>query len=181
VADDASVTFGGGFRNYLGALGFILPLVGFEELVRHFVDTGHPSLPWWLSAAFIVAGYPLYSLPAAWKHFRGRKAPSANRPLEYLHNEDSELGDAVRNMAWRSADGKWYAAQCLANNPKGKVSDKEADLMHWAAERVWRALFDGKLDARGRRPGQWILKPYPKLIGGLPLSTWFGTMLHFGK
>ena len=28
MADDASKTFGGGLRNYLGALGFILPLGG---------------------------------------------------------------------------------------------------------------------------------------------------------
>jgi hypothetical protein len=171
MADEASDTFGGSVRNYLGALGFILPLVGFEELIRHFVDTEHPSLPWWLGAAFVVAGYPIYSLPAIWKHLRGGTSPSAKRPLEYLHNEDSELGEAVRNMAWRSADGKWYAAQCLANSPKGKSDDHENDLMHWAAERVWRPLLDGKLDARGRRPGQMNFE-------AIPQTHWRSSPLH---
>jgi hypothetical protein len=119
MADDASESFGGGLRNYLGALGFILPLVGFEELIRHFVDTRLPSLPWWVSAILIVSGLPVYQSPAIWKRLRGAKLSSEAAPLQYLRHEDAELGPAVRDMAWFSAWGKWYAAQCLANSPNG--------------------------------------------------------------
>lgn len=34
MADEASDTFAGGIKNYLGALGFIVPLLGGEELIR---------------------------------------------------------------------------------------------------------------------------------------------------
>jgi hypothetical protein len=153
MADDASETFGGGLRNYLGALGFILPLVGFEEFVRHFVDVDHPSLPWWLSVILMAAGLPIYVLPAIWKRLRVRRNAEAV-PLQYLSHEDAELGPAVAMMAWRSAWGKWYGAQCLANSPKGTPDDRESDLMRVAARHVWQALIDGKLEARGRKPGQ---------------------------
>jgi hypothetical protein len=74
MADEASETLAGALRNWLGALGFILPLVGVEELVRHFVDTLHPTLPPWVSAALIVAGLLIYASPAGWKRLRGRQS-----------------------------------------------------------------------------------------------------------
>jgi hypothetical protein len=66
MADEASESFVGAVRNYLGSLGFILPLVGVEELVRHSVDAQHPSLPIWAAVTLIVVGLPLFLLPWGW-------------------------------------------------------------------------------------------------------------------
>jgi hypothetical protein len=74
MADEASETMAGAVKNYLGALGFILPLVGFEELVRHFVDAQHPSLPLWASSGLILAGLLIYALPAVWKRLKAQGA-----------------------------------------------------------------------------------------------------------
>jgi hypothetical protein len=175
MADDASDTFGGGLRNFLGALGFILPLVGVEELVRHFVDAQHPSLPGWISGILIVSGYPIYVSPAIWKRLRAAR-PADAIPLQYLRHEDAELGPAIiMMMAWESAWGKWYAAQCLANNPNGTPNQREADLMMVAAGRVWDALKDGRLVARGRKPEQLDYE-------SIPQTHWRSSPLHmFGE
>jgi hypothetical protein len=169
MADDASETFGGGVRNYLGALGFILPLVGLEELVRSYVSE-QPALPHWVSIVLIVSGLPIYVSPWAWKKLRGA-APEADSPppLEYLRDEDSELGGAIRDMVWCSAWGKWYAAQCLANNPKSKAN--EADVMRTATVIVLAALTDGRLEVRGRKPGQMDYE-------AIPQTHWRDTAVH---
>jgi hypothetical protein len=161
MADDAADTFGGGLRNFLGALGFILPLVGVEELVRHFVDVQHPSLPWWISAILIASGYPIYVSPAIWNRLRGVRPATKPSPLGYLSNEDAELGPAVRDMVWMSAWGKWYAAQRLADSPNGAADHREADAMRAAESIVWRALIDGKLETRGRMPKQMDFETIP--------------------
>lgn len=82
MADDASDTFGGGLKNWLGALGFILPLVGVEEAVRRTVDTQHPSLPYWASGLLIIAGLPIYALPAVAKRVRERSSKNAAKQPE---------------------------------------------------------------------------------------------------
>jgi hypothetical protein len=169
MADDASDTFGGGFRNYLGAIGFIAPLIGGEELVRLYL-TGS-GLPWWFSAALIVSGFPVYVAPAVWKRLRRMRPAAEPVPLQYLSHEDDELGSAVRMMAWRSAWGRWYAAQCLANSPKGTPDDREDGLMRVAAGHVWQALIDGKLEARGRRPEHMDFE-------AIPNTHWRSSPLH---
>jgi hypothetical protein len=65
MADEASETMAGALKNWLGALGFIAPLVA------HFVDTQHPSLPPWASIALMLAGLAIYASPVAWMRSRG--------------------------------------------------------------------------------------------------------------
>jgi hypothetical protein len=79
MADEASETWGGAVKNWLGALGFILPMAAIEEAVRHFVDVEHPSIPLWVSATLIVAGLLIFASPAGWKQLkkRGRKTMAA--------------------------------------------------------------------------------------------------------
>jgi hypothetical protein len=74
MADEASETMAGALKNWLGALGFILPLVGVEELIRHFVDTQHPSLPLLISIVLILAGLLIYASPAVWKRLKAQGA-----------------------------------------------------------------------------------------------------------
>jgi Domain of unknown function (DUF4062) len=50
------------------------------------------------------------------KKLRRARQPANPPPLSYLHNEDEELGGAILKMVWRSAWGKWYTAQSLANS-----------------------------------------------------------------
>ena len=66
MADEASETMAGALKNWLGALGFIAPLVA------HFVDTQHPSLPPWASIALMLAGLAIYASPVAWMRVTGR-------------------------------------------------------------------------------------------------------------
>lgn len=169
MADEASDTLGGGLRNFLGALGFILPLVGIEELVRHFADPKASTLPWWASAILIIVGLPIYQGPAIWRWLTSKNI--AQESPQYLSREEVDLGSAVRDMAWLSAWGKWYAAQELANNPKGSPDHREDALMQIAAQHVWRALIDGKLEARGQRPSQINFE-------AIPSTHWRSSPLH---
>lgn len=151
MADDASDTFSGGFFNFLVTLGFILPLLGGEEIIRSLVTTG-PTLPLWFDLTLIAAGLPLHQAKAIWKRLRGGKSQIEALPLQYLSNESAGLGPAIRDMAWLSAWGRWYAAQCLANSPKQAADSREDHVMQMAASLVSQALVDGKLEARGRLP-----------------------------
>jgi hypothetical protein len=65
MADDVPDTFGGGLRSYIGAIGFIVPLVGFEQLVTGWV--GMRALSWPYSVALMFLGIPIYFAPAIWK------------------------------------------------------------------------------------------------------------------
>ena len=161
MADTASDTFGDGFWNYITTLGFILPLVGVEELIRSHASVG-PSLPTWASIVLIIVGLPLYQSKAIWKKLRKAEEPSDPPPLGYLSHEDCELGGAIMMMAWRSAWGKWYAAQGLANSPNGKAEHNEDQTMRTANHLVDQELIDGKLVARGRRPGQMNYEVIPQ-------------------
>lgn len=160
MSDEASDTIGGGLRNWLGALGFIVPLIG-AEIIRE----GGPK---WVGAILIVAGLPIYWSPAIWKWLRRGKPATEPAPLAYLHAEDSELGSAICNMVWRSAWGKWFAAQYLAatNHPAS-----EEHVMQIATGIVHDALMDGRLEARGRKPGQMDYEPIHQ-------THWRSTALH---
>jgi hypothetical protein len=139
MTQEASDTIGGGLRNWLGALGFIVPLIE-AEIIRE----GGPK---WIGAILIVAGLPIYWSPAIWKWLRGVKPAIEPAPLAYLHDEDSELSGAIRDMAWRSVWSKWYASQSLATNNHRPADD--AQIMHAAASNVYEALMVGKLKTRG--------------------------------
>ena len=148
MADEASETAGGGIRNWLGALGFISALIGAEMLRED-----HPV---WIGATLIVAALPIYLSPVIWRRLRRSKTPAA-ASLEYLRNKDSELGSSIRDMVWRSAWAKWFAAQSLAINNHSN----EEQIMLVATSLIREALMDGRLEARGRKPGQ--LEADPKI------------------
>ncbi len=161
MSDEASDTIGGGLRNWLGALGFIVPLIG-AEIIRE----GGPK---WVGAILIVAGLPIYWSPAIWKWLRRGKSSTDPAPLAYLDNEDSELGGAILDMVWRSAWAKCFAAQYLATNNHHPASEEH--VMQIATGIVHDALMNGHLEARGRKPGQMDYEPIPQ-------THWRSTALH---
>jgi hypothetical protein len=55
MGDEASDTFGGGLRNYLGALAFISALIGAEIIREHG--------PLWVGVILIVIALPIYLSP----------------------------------------------------------------------------------------------------------------------
>jgi hypothetical protein len=180
MADEASSTFGGGVKNYLGALGFLLPMVGLEELVRHFVDTEHPSLPWKISAILIAAGLPLFVLPWMWNLIwrkSEKKLEGKPQALEYLNDRDTDLNGAIISAAWRSAYGRWFAAQILVS---GGVPIQPRYLIHTMAGQVFNRMQDGDIEVRGRKPGQLDYTPIPRThwrssafyVIEHPLSLW---------
>jgi hypothetical protein len=126
------------------ALPFILLLVGIERISDQAGNR------------YQVAGCILAALLSIWIAVRWsrllprRWRPATDAQLAYLRGEDSELGSAIRHMAWRSAYGKWFASQTLALSGR----PDEGRLMQVAAGEVLDALTDGRLEARGRRPGQ---------------------------
>lgn len=155
MSDEASRTFGGGVRNYLGALGFIVPLVGFEELVRSYVS--NQTLPRGASISLMVAGLPIYVAPWAWERIRRKQSPTKNN-LEYLSERDPGLGLAIWRMAEESAWGRWYAAQFLvgAGHPI-----REKYLLDMGAGNALQAIRDGEIEVRGRLPGELDFRPIP--------------------
>ena len=161
MSDEASDTIGGGLRNWLGALGFIVPLIG-AEIIRE----GGPN---WVGAILIVAGLPIYLSPAIWKRLRRDKPATEPAPLGYLHAEDSELGSAISDMAWCSAWGKWFAAQYLATNNHHPPTEEH--VMQIATSIVHGALMDGRLEAQGRKPGQLDYEPISR-------THWRSTGFH---
>jgi hypothetical protein len=169
MADAASDKIGEGFWNWLTALGFILPLVGVEELVRGYATASEHVLPWWMCAVLILVGYPLYESKALWLRLRyGNAGAGAKKPLQYLSGESADLGGAIKMMAWYSAQGKWFAAQALATT---KQPIPEQQLMPWADHRVWQQLKDGELLARGQKPGQLDYVSIPR-------EHWHSTFPH---
>jgi hypothetical protein len=165
MSDEASDTIGGGLRNWLGALGFIVPLIG-AEIIR---EGGQK----WIGAVLIVSGLPIYWSPAIWKRLRrGKPAPTELAPLGYLDDEDSDLGSAIRDMARCSAWGKGIAAQYLATNDHHPASEEH--VMQIAASLVHNALMDGRLEAQGRKRGQLDYEPIPR-------THWRSTGLYMIK
>jgi hypothetical protein len=169
MADEASDTFSGGLRNFLGALGFILPLGGVEELIRHFADPFHPSLPWWASIILIAVGMPIYQAPAIWKYLHGKVVRPPAASLQYLRHRDSELSSAILEMSLRSAWARWYAAQQLANT---KTSIDQVAVLNVGASHVIEKLMNGELEARGRLPEKMGYEIIPQ-------THWRSSIVHF--
>jgi hypothetical protein len=112
--------------------------------------------PWFLrgamlsfTASVLCFLWPLWKRPFIRFAQRSR---SRSQPKPYLHDEDTELGAAIRDMATYSAWAKWFASQFLANNNHEPVS--QTTLMNVASGIVLDALMDGKILARGRP--KWI-------------------------
>jgi hypothetical protein len=141
MADEASETFGGGLRNWLGAVGFCAVLIGAEMLREN-------TLPLWIGIVLIVVGLPIFLLPFGWRLIAKRPAIKP-QVLEYLSNRDTELGSAIISVARYSAWGRWYAAQHLVNSgsPVG-----EQHFYQIAAGQVMEEITNGNLEVRGRRP-----------------------------
>jgi hypothetical protein len=119
---------------------------------------------------FMATGvFPLYVAPWARDHMFKSRGPSEPSRLQYLRNADSELGEAIRFMAWRSAWAKWFASEQLANNDH-KTTD-EAHVMQIAASKVWYNLKHGQLELWGRRSRNLDYEPVPQ-------SHWRSTSLH---
>jgi hypothetical protein len=136
------------------SLPFIFLLVGVERIFDPLGD--RYQVGGCFAAAFLsilVAVYWNRLLPLRWQS-------ATDPPLAYLRDEDSELGPAIRNMAWRSAWSKWYASQSLATN-NHRPAD-EAQIMNAAASNVRDALMDGKLEARGQRRGHMEYETIPR-------------------
>src|SRR5258706_4627198 len=127
---------------------------------------GRSPLDVWVLAIVVVAALAvlIYFSISALEKFRKPKIADG---LEYLRNEDSELGGAIRDMAWRSAWGKWFTSQSLANS----LHPDEALTMRAAASLVQDALTNSQLEVRGRRPGQLDYEPIPR-------THWRSSGLH---
>lgn len=121
-------------------------------------------------AGLMLAGLPMS--PAIWKWLRRGKSATGLASLDYLRDEDAELGSAVRDMVWCSAWGKWFAAQYLATNNHHPVS--EESVMQVATGLVLDALMNGRLEARGQKAGQLDYEPIPR-------THWRSTALHMIK
>jgi hypothetical protein len=149
------------------SLPFIFLLVGIERIFDpggNRYQVGACFVAAFLS--ILVAVYWNRLLPQRWQ-------PAIEpAPLDYLHDEDSELGSAIRGMVWRSAWGKWYAAQHLATNNHHPASEEH--VMQIATSLVHNALMDGRLEAHGRKPGQLDYEPIPR-------THWRSTGLHMIK
>jgi hypothetical protein len=170
MADEASETASGGFKAYLGTLAFCCALLGLEEVLRALWENGPAwrSGHLWLGLFLTALALPIYQSPAIWRRLRRGKAEAEQR-LQYLSNEDTELGVAIMMMGMRSAWSKWFASQSLANNNHRPTS--EASIMQIATGLVSQELVDGKLQARGRMPGQLNYEPIPR-------EHWRSTVPH---
>ncbi len=113
----------------------------------------------WLSVGLCLVAIALL-IAQLWLYFTRSNGTDAagnqSAPLQYLRDTDSELGGAIRDMAWHSAWARWFAAQTLADT---KRAIDEANLMQIVASLVGAALMDGKLTARGRKPGELNYTP----------------------
>src|SRR5579864_8576422 len=125
------------------ALPFIFFLIGVE---RYFSGTAYEVVGCFASAvlSIVVAVY--------WERLLPKRLRTKSARLGYLRDHDSDLGPAIRDMVSLSAWGKWYAAQYLAKNDHQPAD--EGHLMGIGTHIVRDALMDGRLQARGRRPGK---------------------------
>jgi Fe-S cluster biosynthesis and repair protein YggX len=83
----------------------------------------------------------------------------AREQLEYLHHEDTELGPAILDMIHHSAWAKWFRAQSLVNQG---YPVNEGNLLQTACLTVLQEITDGRLEVRGRLPGQMNYNPIPR-------------------
>jgi hypothetical protein len=92
MVDEASETYSGGLKNWLGALGFILPLAGIEELIRIYA-TGAKYPGWqWIDSGLIAGGLLLYWSPAFVKTLRRLFISKKESTRTAADKPDQELG-----------------------------------------------------------------------------------------
>lgn len=163
---DASDTFGGGIRSYLGAAGFLVMMFG-GYFIYEDKDTR-------IGITLIALGLPLFFLPAIWKYVRRLIAPQSagtdrGQTLKYLNYRDFDLGGSIVTMARRSAWGRWFAAQHLVGSgqPIGMLS-----LLQIAGSVVRDEILNGKLEVRGRLPRRMEYETIPR-------THWQSSALHF--
>lgn len=141
------------------ALAFGLPFG--EDLYRGTAVSRDHLLYLSIGILFAVAGVA----PSAIRLMLKNRQKPVSR-LQYLHTVDTELGAAIRMVAWRSALGKLYAAQFLVSKNPQPVPEER--VMQWIASTIQRALASGELEAHGRLPGQMDFRPIPR-------THWFST------
>lgn len=103
-----------------------------------------------------------------WQGWRTSTQESQASGLQYLPNRDSELSEAIKRMAVRSAHGRWQAAQRLviSGNPIDRLT-----LVHNVTYAVTKELIDGHIEVRGRRPdGKY---------DDIPREEWRNAHLYF--
>jgi len=155
MSDDASETFSGGVRAFLGSAGFLTMMFG-----GYYFYEGKGPGPWWMGYFLIGIGLPLFILPAIWKKLRRAKSASDLRPLEYLSNRDSDLSEAIIRASRSSAYGRWFAAQYLAGDDKKPIQVRY--LLHVMSSQVFEKMLDGEIEVRGRRPGKMDYELIPR-------------------
>jgi hypothetical protein len=181
MADDTSDTFVGGGRNYLHTLGFIVPLVGLEELVREAVTSG-PALPWWLSVTFIVIGYPIYVSPAIWKWLRERASKSNDRAVATPSRRDFLCGEHIHaESRWVKAghdNPKYYETTfyLVVGNalPAGKTLRKVHARFHLVGEPVLLRVKETGATVADIRHGEWIFFEVGRVVSKFPLGMLSG-------
>ncbi len=170
MADEASNSFAGGVRNFLGAGGFLAMMFGgYFIYEKSDVRTGIP---------LIVVGLPLFLSPWLWEHaLRLFSSARGKAQLEYLSNRDSDLRSSIITAGWRSAYGRWFAAQILVNSGQ---PIQPRYLLHIMAGEVLDKILDGDIEVRGRKPGQMGYEIIPRTywqstafyVAEDPLTLW---------
>jgi hypothetical protein len=119
--------------------------------------------PYVLYAAIILAilclGALLFDL-ILWVRRRRSATKGRTEELSYLRHKDTELGEAIRQMAWFFAWAKWYASQVLATNEHRAASAKE--IIDTARFQVQEAILNGQLQVRGRKAGSLNYEEIPR-------------------
>jgi len=144
--------FAGGFFGKIVAAVFIAACIslGFGPKEWFAFIAGDIGWPWVVRAFLVAMGLvTLFFLLRGWWLGRSANRKPSDR-LAYLHYEESEIGSAIHDMVRRSAWGRWYAAQILANTQR---SMEDRNLLNTASGLVLEALVNGQLQARGRHPG----------------------------
>src|SRR5262249_24547554 len=77
---------------------------------------------WGTTLFFFIASLVLFLWPLV-NRIRKALSSSKRHTLGYLHHENSELGPAIVDMAYRSACAKWYASHYLAHNDHQPVDE----------------------------------------------------------
>jgi hypothetical protein len=136
------------------------------ELITTTPSKSQVELLFWSLAALLgAAGLSAEKwVPKVYASFsnRGKSPPSTGDPKEntYLgRHRDSEIDQAIFQMAHRSAWGRWFAAQHLANNGTA-IDDKY--LMMIATSLVVDEAVNGNLEIRGRPPNGTEYEVIPK-------------------
>ena len=94
----------------------------------------------------------------------------ATKGMEYLSHRDLQLGDAVFKMAYKSAWGRWYAAQHLVN--AGKPIDEQL-------LRIASSIVTDKTNRRGIGGSRRLPNEMDYQI--IPQTYWRSSVLHFIK